>query len=152
MFYVQDPRPVLGSLLERKPDLGGIYTQLLELAENKNLSTYLSKKKIVGVFWGLLLFFVEVKHRNGNFVGLNARKRGAAGVGTPKNGSSKPVGSHQGSSQVSQTASTFSQSTPSHSKSIKRKGMDDNFVLTYVTVAVDDSAPEKISEIGKSFG
>ncbi|KAJ3744745.1 protein kinase [Lentinula detonsa] len=76
MFYVQDPRPVLGSLLERKPDLGGIYTQLLELAENKNLSTYLSKKKIVGVFWGLLLFFVEVKDRNGNFVGLNARKRG----------------------------------------------------------------------------
>ncbi|KAJ3992333.1 protein kinase [Lentinula boryana] len=47
MFYVQDPRPVLGSLLERKPDLGGIYTQLLELAENK----------IAGVFWGLLLFF-----------------------------------------------------------------------------------------------
>ncbi|KAJ3790473.1 hypothetical protein GGU11DRAFT_836768 [Lentinula aff. detonsa] len=60
MFYVQDPRLVLGSLLERKPDLDGIYAQLRELAENKNLSTYLSKKKIVGVFLGLLIFFVEV--------------------------------------------------------------------------------------------
>ncbi|KAJ3988149.1 protein kinase [Lentinula detonsa] len=71
MFYVQDPRPVLGALLARKPDLGGIYTQLLELAENRNLSTYLAQKKIVGVFWGLLLFFVEIKHRNGNFIGLS---------------------------------------------------------------------------------
>ncbi|KAJ3988170.1 hypothetical protein F5890DRAFT_1493790 [Lentinula detonsa] len=60
MFYVQDPRLVLGSLLERIPDLDGIYAQLRELAENKNLSTYLSKKKIVGVFLGLLIFFVEV--------------------------------------------------------------------------------------------
>ncbi|KAJ3990622.1 hypothetical protein F5050DRAFT_1795876, partial [Lentinula boryana] len=57
-----------GSLLARKPDLGGIYTQLLALAENRKLSTYLAKKKIVGVFWGVLLFFVEVKHRNGNFI------------------------------------------------------------------------------------
>ncbi|KAJ4001201.1 protein kinase [Lentinula boryana] len=76
IFYVQDPRPVLGSLLERKPDLGAIYTQLLKLTENQKLSEYLAKKKIVGVFWGLLLFFVEVKHRKGNFVGLNAHKEG----------------------------------------------------------------------------
>ncbi|KAJ3741413.1 protein kinase [Lentinula detonsa] len=76
IFFVQDPRPVLGSLLERKPDLGAIYTQLLKLTENQQLSKYLAKKKIVGVFWGLLLFFVEVKHRKGNFIGLNARKQG----------------------------------------------------------------------------
>ncbi|KAJ3789647.1 protein kinase [Lentinula aff. detonsa] len=75
ILYVQDPRPVLGSLLERKPDLGAIYTQLLGLAENVKLSEYLSKKKITGVFWGLLLFFVEVKHRKGNFVGLNKEAR-----------------------------------------------------------------------------
>ncbi|KAJ3795723.1 protein kinase, partial [Lentinula aff. detonsa] len=81
LFYVQDPRPVLGSLLARKPDLGGIYTQLLQLAENRNLSTYLAKKKIVGVFWGLLLFFVEIKHRNGNFIGLSASKGGISSFG-----------------------------------------------------------------------
>ncbi|KAJ3749402.1 protein kinase [Lentinula detonsa] len=75
ILYVQDPRPVLGSLLERKPDLGAIYTQLLGLAENVKLSEYLSKKKITGVFWGLLLFFVEVKHRNGKFVGLDKEAR-----------------------------------------------------------------------------
>ncbi|KAJ3741294.1 protein kinase [Lentinula detonsa] len=81
LFYVQDPRPVLGSLLARKPDLGGIYAQLLQLAENRNLSTYLAKKKIVGVFWGLLLFFVEIKHRNGNFIGLSASKGGISSFG-----------------------------------------------------------------------
>ncbi|KAJ3992811.1 protein kinase [Lentinula boryana] len=74
MFYVQDPRPVLGLLLERKPDLVGIYTQLLNLVENERFSAYLTKKNIVGVFWGLLLFFVEVKHRNGNFIGASVRK------------------------------------------------------------------------------
>ncbi|KAJ3988145.1 protein kinase [Lentinula detonsa] len=81
LFYVQDPRPVLGSLLARKPDLGGIYIQLLQLAENRNLSTYLAKKKIVGVFWGLLLFFVEIKHRNGNFIGLSASNGGISSFG-----------------------------------------------------------------------
>ncbi|KAJ3892940.1 protein kinase [Lentinula edodes] len=75
IFYVQDPRPVLGSRIERKPDLGGIYLQLLELTEDEELSDYLEKnKKIVGVFWGLLLYFVEVKHRKGNFIGMSIRK------------------------------------------------------------------------------
>ncbi|KAJ4471214.1 protein kinase [Lentinula lateritia] len=75
IFYVQDPRPVLGSRIERKPDLGGIYLQLLELTEGEELSDYLEKnKKIVGVFWGLLLYFVEVKHRKGNFIGMSIRK------------------------------------------------------------------------------
>ncbi|KAJ3986209.1 protein kinase [Lentinula detonsa] len=83
ILYVQDPRPVLGSLLERKPDLGAIYTQLLGLAENVKLSEYLSKKKITGVFWGLLLFFVEVKHRKGNFVGLNKEARGSSSSHIP---------------------------------------------------------------------
>ncbi|KAJ4471217.1 protein kinase [Lentinula lateritia] len=72
IFYVQDPRPVLGSRIERKPDLGGIYIQLLKLTEGEELSEYLEKnKKIVGVFWGLLLYFVEVKHRKGNFIGMS---------------------------------------------------------------------------------
>ncbi|KAJ3897795.1 protein kinase [Lentinula edodes] len=75
IFYVQDPRPVLGSRIERKPDLGGIYIQLLNLSEDQELSNYLEKKKkIVGVFWGLLLYFVEVKHRKGNFIGMSIRK------------------------------------------------------------------------------
>ncbi|KAJ3883177.1 protein kinase [Lentinula edodes] len=76
IFYVQDPRPVLGSRIERKPDLGGIYLQLLELSEDEGLSDYLEKKKkIVGVFWGLLLYFVEVKHRKGNFIGMSIPMR-----------------------------------------------------------------------------
>ncbi|KAJ3914822.1 protein kinase [Lentinula edodes] len=76
IFYVQDPRPVLGSRIERKPDLGGIYLQLLELTEDEGLSDYLEKKKkIVGVFWGLLLYFVEVKHRKGNFIGMSIPMR-----------------------------------------------------------------------------
>ncbi|KAJ3889011.1 protein kinase [Lentinula edodes] len=76
IFYVQDPRPVLGSLIARKPDLGGIYIELLKLTKNKKLSDYLAKKKIVGVFWGLLLYFIEVKHEQGRFVGLNVNKEG----------------------------------------------------------------------------
>nr|AEN14453.1 protein kinase [Lentinula edodes] len=76
IFYVQDPRPVLGSLIARKPDLGGIYIELLKLTKNKKLSDHLAKKKIVGVFWGLLLYFIEVKHEQGRFVGLNVNKEG----------------------------------------------------------------------------
>ncbi|KAH7880931.1 protein kinase [Lentinula edodes] len=76
IFYVQDPRPVLGSLIARKPDLGGIYVELLKLTKNKKLSDYLAKKKIVGIFWGLLLYFIEVKHEQGRFVGLNVNKEG----------------------------------------------------------------------------
>ncbi|KAJ4478136.1 protein kinase [Lentinula aciculospora] len=82
MFYVQDPRPVLGSLIQRKPDLGGIYNRLLKLTKNKKLSEYLAKKKVKGVFWGLLLFFVEVKHRKGNFVGLNTHKEASRAPST----------------------------------------------------------------------
>ncbi|KAJ3900780.1 protein kinase [Lentinula edodes] len=78
IFYVQDPRPLLGSLLERKPDLGVIYIQLLELTKNAKLSKYLGKNKIAGVFWGLLLFFVEVKHEKGRFIGLNITKEGSS--------------------------------------------------------------------------
>ncbi|KAJ3848372.1 hypothetical protein EV368DRAFT_68332 [Lentinula lateritia] len=61
VFRVEEPHLVLGSLLKRKPGLGGIYSQLLELTENKKLSTYLAKKNIFGVFWWLLLLFAEVK-------------------------------------------------------------------------------------------
>ncbi|KAJ3804471.1 hypothetical protein F5876DRAFT_70609, partial [Lentinula aff. lateritia] len=126
IFYVQDPRPVLGSRIERKPDLGGIYLQLLDLTEVQELSDYLEKKKIVGVFWGLLLYFVEVKHRKGNFIGMSIRK--AEGTKTPRNGSSQSAvakGSRRGSRQGSRTAagpslSTSSQVGPSQSQSMKR--------------------------------
>ncbi|KAJ3855628.1 protein kinase [Lentinula lateritia] len=74
IFYVQDPRPVLGSLSARKPDLGGIYAELLNLSENEKLSDHLAENQIVGVFWGLLLYFIEVKHERGRFVGLNVNK------------------------------------------------------------------------------
>ncbi|KAJ3808911.1 hypothetical protein F5876DRAFT_78260 [Lentinula aff. lateritia] len=126
IFYVQDPRPVLGSRIERKPDLGGIYIQLLELTEDQELSDYLEKnKKIVGVFWGLLLYFVEVKHRKGNFIGMSIRK--AEGTKTTNGSSQSAVakGSRRGSRQGSRTTagsslSTISQASPSQSQSIKR--------------------------------
>ncbi|KAF8832112.1 hypothetical protein HHX47_DHR1001156 [Lentinula edodes] len=122
IFYVQDPRPVLGSLIARKPDLGGIYIELLKLTKNKKLSDHLAKKKIVGVFWGLLLYFIEVKHEQGRFVGLNVNKEEAK---TPTNGSSRSgVSKQHGSRQTSQTAGPSTlpipQSGPSQSQSIKR--------------------------------
>ncbi|GAW04676.1 protein kinase [Lentinula edodes] len=120
IFYVQDPRPLLGSLLERKPDLGAIYIQLLELTKNAKLSKYLGKNKIAGVFWGLLLFFVEVKHEKGRFIGLNITKEE---TGTPKDVSSgsfiSKTSKHE-STQASKTAPGSSQLNPSNSRSIKR--------------------------------
>ncbi|KAJ3910150.1 hypothetical protein F5879DRAFT_930218, partial [Lentinula edodes] len=65
VFRVEEPHLVLDSLLKRKPGLGGIYSQVLELTENKKLSTYLAEKNIFGVFWWLLLLFAEVKLRKG---------------------------------------------------------------------------------------
>lgn len=65
-FYVQDPRPVLGSLIQRRPDLGVIYFQLLKLTERKDLTKFLDERKITGVFWGLLLYFIEVKDDEGH--------------------------------------------------------------------------------------
>ncbi|KAJ3814491.1 hypothetical protein F5876DRAFT_72843 [Lentinula aff. lateritia] len=122
IFYVQDPRPVLGSLIARKPDLGGIYIELLKLTKNKKLSDYLARKKIVGVFWGLLLYFIEVKHEQGRFVGLNVNKEETK---TPTNGSSRSgVSKQHGSRQASQTAGPSilptRQSGPSQSQSTKR--------------------------------
>ncbi|KAJ4481374.1 hypothetical protein C8J55DRAFT_559943 [Lentinula edodes] len=122
IFYVQDPRPVLGSRIERKPDLGGIYLQLLELTEDEGLSDYLEKKKkIVGVFWGLLLYFVEVKHRKGNFIGMSIRK--AEGTKTPRNGSSQSAvakGSRRGSRQGSRTTAGPSLSIICHALATTR--------------------------------
>ncbi|KAJ3723131.1 hypothetical protein C8R42DRAFT_27351 [Lentinula raphanica] len=61
-FHTQDPRPILESLLELYPDFGGIYRQLLYLAGNYVLSTFLQETQTTGVFWGLLLYFLDVKH------------------------------------------------------------------------------------------
>ncbi|KAJ3860474.1 hypothetical protein EV359DRAFT_67292 [Lentinula novae-zelandiae] len=65
VFRVENPHLALGSLLKRKPGLGGIYNQLLKLTENKILSTYLAEKNIFEVFWWLLLLFAEFKLKKG---------------------------------------------------------------------------------------
>jgi hypothetical protein len=67
-FYIQDPRPVLGSRADRVPDIAAIYRQLLEVADDETLDHYFEHKRVKGVFWGLLLYFVEVKDRNGAFL------------------------------------------------------------------------------------
>ncbi|KAJ3996560.1 hypothetical protein F5050DRAFT_1807619 [Lentinula boryana] len=150
ILYVQDPRPVLGSLMERKPDLGVIYTQLLGLAENVKLSEYLSKKKITGVFWGLFLFFVKVKHRKGKFVGLDKE-----GTRSSKNSSSKSKTSHHGTKKASQhrskhasraVSSILSQldcsgSLPSESKSTKRKRVNDTIGPTTARASSSSHIP-----------
>ncbi|KAJ3807393.1 hypothetical protein F5876DRAFT_79747 [Lentinula aff. lateritia] len=59
IFHVQDPRPVFGSRIERKPDLGDIYIHLLELTEDQKLSDYLEKKKKIGVFWGIVAGYYQ---------------------------------------------------------------------------------------------
>ncbi|KAJ3880856.1 protein kinase [Lentinula edodes] len=110
IFYVQDPRPVLGSLIARKPDLGGIYIELLKLTKNKKLSDYLAKKKIVGVFWGLLLYFIEVKHEQGRFVGLNVNKEGPS---SRSQSNTLPSIAHL----VSQSTASVPASTPLNSTS-----------------------------------
>ncbi|GAW04139.1 protein kinase [Lentinula edodes] len=66
IFYVQDPRPVLGSPIERKPDLGGIYIQLLNLSEDQELSNYLEKKKKI---------VASVKQRVPKHQGMDHRSR-----------------------------------------------------------------------------
>ncbi|KAF8826602.1 hypothetical protein HHX47_DHR5000074 [Lentinula edodes] len=148
IFYVQDPRPVLGSRIERKPDLGGIYIQLLNLSEDQELSNYLEKKKkIVGVFWGLLLYFVEVKHRKGNFIGMSIRK--AEGTKTPRNGSSQSAvakGSRRGSRQGSRTTagpslSTIPQAGPSQSQSVKRSRANEEDPTAYIVSQSVSSTP-----------
>ncbi|KAJ3860478.1 hypothetical protein EV359DRAFT_85284, partial [Lentinula novae-zelandiae] len=73
VLRVEESHLVLGPLLKRKPGLGGIYSQLSELTENKKLSTYLAEKNIFGVFWWLLLLFAEVKLRKG-CAGLDIQK------------------------------------------------------------------------------
>ncbi|GAW07701.1 protein kinase [Lentinula edodes] len=70
IFCIEDPHLVLGSLLERN----GIYSPLLKLTENKKLSTYLADKNIFGVFWGLLLLFVEVNLRKKGFADPNIQR------------------------------------------------------------------------------
>ncbi|KAJ3808913.1 protein kinase [Lentinula aff. lateritia] len=68
------PRPVLASLSERKSGLNGIYIQLQELIENRSLSDYLAERNITGIFWGLLILFVEVGCQKKDFVELNIHK------------------------------------------------------------------------------
>ncbi|KAJ3723259.1 protein kinase [Lentinula raphanica] len=114
IFYVQDPRPVLGSLLERKPDLGVIYAQLLDLAENESLSERLAETDIKGVFWGILLFFVEVKHKKGNFIGLPS---GGSRMLTRSAAKAKEATN----SQTSNSRSNKSPSVPAAGEGSKRK-------------------------------
>ncbi|KAJ3920781.1 protein kinase [Lentinula edodes] len=111
-----DPRPVLASLLERKSDLSGIYIQLQELLENRSLSDYLAERNITGIFWGLLILFVEVGCQKKDFVELNIRKEE---VVTPANRSSQfmvSTPSQHGTTEGSQTAFSRSRSPPSSSQ------------------------------------
>ncbi|KAJ3860489.1 protein kinase [Lentinula novae-zelandiae] len=111
-----DPRPVLASLLERKSDLSGIYIQLQELLENRSLSDDLAERNITGIFWGLLILFVEVGCQKKDFVELNIRKEE---VVTPANRSSQfmvSTPSQHGSTEGSQTAFSHSRSPPSSSQ------------------------------------
>ncbi|KAJ3883193.1 protein kinase [Lentinula edodes] len=110
-----DPRPVLASLLERKSDLSGIYIQLQGLLENRSLSNYLAERNISGIFWGLLILFVEVGCQKKDFVELNIRKKE---VVTPANRSSQfmvSTPSQHGTTEGSQTVFSHSRSPPSTS-------------------------------------
>ncbi|KAJ3760275.1 protein kinase, partial [Lentinula raphanica] len=130
IFYVQDPRPVLGSLLERKPDLGVIYAQLLDLAENESLSERLAETDIKGVFWGILLFFVEVKHKKGNFIGRSKACQNTVHATSanqvPSGGSrmltrSAAKAKEAPNSQTSNSRSNKSPSVPAAGEGSKRK-------------------------------
>ncbi|KAJ3733399.1 hypothetical protein DFJ43DRAFT_1038609 [Lentinula guzmanii] len=68
-----------------KSALGDTNHDVLITRTSEKLSERLVKRKIVGVFWGLLLFFVPRK-RKGIFVGLNAHQGGS---GSSRNGVSK---------------------------------------------------------------
>lgn len=70
VFYVQDPKRIKGSPLVKSPDLGILYSSLFGETE---LEDYLREHKsevATNIFWGLLLYFLEVKHRDGKFIGL----------------------------------------------------------------------------------
>ncbi|KAJ3977301.1 protein kinase [Lentinula raphanica] len=134
IFYVQDPRPVLGSLLERKPDLGVIYAQLLDLAENESLSERLAETDIKGVFWGILLFFVEVKHKKGNFIGRSKACQNNTGFEQDSSGSTDTTFSEL----------TQSRTVSSKTRSTKRKRGNDASPLT------DANIPSRASKKAKS--
>ncbi|KAJ3860477.1 protein kinase [Lentinula novae-zelandiae] len=120
IFCIEDPHLVLGSLLE----MNGIYSPLLKLTENKKLSTYLADKNIFGVFWGLLLLFVEVNLRKEGFADPNIQR---ADIGVPLNESSN---------------FTFSQERRSHPKSNKRLRSNEELDSTNVqTVKVKHPDP-----------
>ncbi|KAJ3851435.1 protein kinase [Lentinula lateritia] len=106
------PRPVLASLLERKSGLSGIYIQLQELIENRSLSDYLAERNITGIFWGLLILFVEVGCQKEDFVELNIHKE----VVTPANQPSQimvSTPSQNGTTEGSQTFFSRSRSPSS---------------------------------------
>jgi hypothetical protein len=70
VFYVQDPKRIKGSPLDKSPDLGVLYSSLFG---EKDLEDYPRERRLevaMNVFWGLLLYFLEVKHKNGKFIGL----------------------------------------------------------------------------------
>ncbi|KAJ3845834.1 hypothetical protein EV368DRAFT_90018 [Lentinula lateritia] len=127
---------------------------LLELTKNTKLSKYLTKK-ITGVFWGLLLFFVEVKHKKEHFIGLNISQEE---TGMPRNVSSGSVTSktlkHE-SMQASKTAPGSSQLNPLNSRSIKwprpveELETDEGQISFDFTVGVTDV--EKIPKISSLY-
>ncbi|KAJ3892939.1 protein kinase [Lentinula edodes] len=116
-----DPHPGLASILERKSGLSKIYIQLQVLIENRSLSDYLAERNMTGIFWGLLILFVEDGCQKKDSIELNIRKKEAV---TPANESSQSMvssPSQYGSTEALQTAFSHSQSPSSQTEEIHYK-------------------------------
>jgi hypothetical protein len=70
VFYVQDPKRIKGSPLAKSPDLGVLYSTLFGAQDAEEYLREHRSEVAVTIFWGLMLYFLEVKHRNGRFIGL----------------------------------------------------------------------------------
>lgn len=81
VFYVQDRSMVVGADVEKSPDLCAVWAKTLKLETYSEMVRYLNENswrlgsgdKALKVFWGVLALFLEIKHKNGTFIGLRAR-------------------------------------------------------------------------------
>lgn len=81
VFYVQDHSMIVGADVEKSPDLCAVWAKTLKLETYSDMIGYLNENSWrlgsgdqgLKVFWGVLVLFLEIKHKNGNFIGLRAR-------------------------------------------------------------------------------
>lgn len=81
VFYVQDRSMIVGADVEKSPDLCAVWAQTLKLETYSDMIRHLNENSWrlgsgnqgLRVFWGVLVLFLEIKHKNGNFIGLRAR-------------------------------------------------------------------------------